>query len=130
MLILFYNLDIPCVVKLFNNDDPLNTKIVCTTQAASPAATEFIGNRGINLVRDNVNTAFASLGSATPSANAKTIWLDELKYIDTDTTDVTVWMQGFLVVAKDSDYLVSVTTNGAAVVYLSTDSTEANKVSY
>lgn len=81
----------------------------------------------MTLIRDNVNTLFASLNSAVPSVNAQTIWLDELRYIDPNKTDVTVWMSGFLTIARDSDYLISLSTNGAAILYLSTDATEANK---
>ena len=79
------------------------------------------------MLRDNVLTSFASLASSNPSASAQTIWLDELKYVDPNRTDVTVWMDGFLVVARDSEYQLSVSSNGAAILYLSTDSTEANK---
>lgn len=80
------------------------------------------------MVRDNVNTAYASLATANPSANAQTIWLDQLKYVDPNKTDVTVWMTGFLTIARDSDYFISLSTNGAAILYLSTDSTAANQV--
>ena len=80
------------------------------------------------MLRDNVKLSFGSLVSATPSANAQTIWLDELAYIDPNITDVTVWMSGFLTIARDSDYLISLSTNGVATMYLSTDSTEANKI--
>lgn len=124
----FRFLDIPCEVKAFINDDPSNSQIVCTTKAANPTATGFIGNRGVNMIRDNVNTVFSSLVSAVPSGSAQTIWIDELRYVDPNKTDVTVWMSGFLSIARDSDYLISLTTNGVAVLYLSTDSTEANKV--
>jgi hypothetical protein len=79
-------------------------------------------------LKENIFTSFASLTSATPSANAEKIWLDEFKYDEQNSTSVTIWMSGFIVIARTSPYLFSVNSNGVAVLYVSTDSTEANKV--
>ena len=61
-----------------------------------------------------------------PSVNAQSLWLDAAS--DNNTVDVTIWFNGFLTIAKSSDYLFSVKTNGGAKLYVSTDSTSANKV--
>ena len=68
------------------------------------------------------------MDSALPSVNAQTIWLDAASYQDNNIVDVTVWLKGFLIIAKTSDYLFSLKTNGDAKLYLSTDATKANRV--
>ena len=81
----------------FDDSDQLNTKIICQTSTAPAAAAEYSGNRGITIIRDNVNTAFASLGSVTPSASAQYDWLDAASFVDSQAVDVTVWLKGFLI---------------------------------
>ena len=49
----------------FDGTDKLNTKILCETNSPQSAKSEYVGNRGVNLIRDNVFTSFASLGSGT-----------------------------------------------------------------
>jgi hypothetical protein len=117
-----------CDVVDFNNTNELNSIIVCETRSSQLTRVDYVGNRGINLVRDNVYTSFASLDSSVPSSSAKTIWLDVASYQDNQTVDVTIWLNGFLAISKSSDYLFSIKTNGAAKLYLSSDESSVNKV--
>ena len=55
-------------------------------------------------------------------------WLDVASYHYPNSSDVTVWLAGYLAPSVSSDYLFSVATNGYAKFYVSTDSTSANKV--
>lgn len=101
---------------------------MCQTETPAPVAVEYSGNRGITLIRDNVYTPFASLQTATPSANAQYDWLDVASFADNQSVDVTVWLKGFLLPMKSSDYKFSIKANGPTILYLSTDATSANKV--
>ena len=112
----------------FDDSDQLNTKIVCQTSTPPAVASEYSGNRGITLIRDNAYTAFGSLATVTPSVNAKYDWLDAASFVDNQAVDVTVWLKGFLLPAKSSDYLFSVTANGPTKLFLSTNAAAANKV--
>ena len=78
------------------------------------------------MARDNVFTS--NLVGAVPSPNAVYSQLTDARYIDNQTSDVTVWIRGFILPAKDSRYEFSITTNGPAVLYLSTDASSTNKV--
>ncbi len=68
---IFEFLGSPCSVTSFDDTDKLKTKIVCQTNAAQSTKSEYIGNRGVNLIRDNVLTSFASLGSSKKSLEIK-----------------------------------------------------------
>lgn len=105
-----------------------NTTFVCTNVAQPTSATEYYGNRGINLIRDNVYTALAGLAAATPSANAQTNVLSQASYTDTQLSNVTVWLKGFFNPKISSNYEFSLVTNGEAQLFVSTDATSANKV--
>lgn len=112
----------------FDGTDLLNSKLFCQMPASQTTKNEYIGNRGINLIRDNKYTTYSSLSSAIPSTNAISSWLDEARFNDNQTVDVTIWLNGFFTPLKTSIYLFSILTNGPALLYLSNDTTSANKV--
>lgn len=105
------------------------TTLVCQTpNAPSSASTEYYGNRGVNIIRDNVYTSFNSLAAAIPSSQASQSVYRDTNFTDTQSVDVTIWMKGFISSQKDSLYEFSIVTNGEAALYISTDATSANKV--
>jgi hypothetical protein len=112
----------------FDKTNQLSSVITCQTSSSQAAKTDYYGNRGINLQIENIFTSFTSLNSAVPSGNAQSSWLDIASYQYPNSTDVTVWLTGFLAPSSTSEYLFSLTTNGNAKLFLSTDGTSANKV--
>lgn len=107
--------------------DP-STRLTCQVPTPDASLPDYSGNRGVNLITDNVYTSLASLKSALPSASAVSSQIDKAYFTTNATTDVTIWMKGFLVLGKTSLYELEVKTNGEAVLLLSTDSTSAKKV--
>ena len=99
-----------------------------TPPKPSSLKSEYPGGRGINLITENVHTVFASLSSAVPSQNAIVSYIDQLSYKYAVSQSVTVWFRGFFTPGKDSNYQFELVTNGDALLFLSTDSTSANKV--
>lgn len=95
--------------------------------AAKPGSvgSEFMGGLGVTLIQDNVYTS--SLDGAQPSANAVYSQINDAQFSTNQTTDITVWLKGYIYISKTSKYDFSITTNGAAVLYLSTDASSANK---
>ena len=83
---------------------------------------------GITLIRDNVTTSFANLTKAIPSSNAQTSIINQASYQDTLTTSVTIWLKGFIYPKKNSIYEFTIVTNGVAALFISNDSSSANKV--
>ena len=106
------------------------TKLVCQSPSNSTnSANEYYGNRGIKLIRDNVFTSYANMAVATPSGSAVNSVIQNATYTDTQSVDVTIWLKGYFSPQIDSSYEFDLNTNGdAAMIYLSTDSTSANKV--
>ena len=110
-----------------NND--YDSKLICQTASKpSSIANEYSGGMGVTVIRDNVYTSSANLASAVPSANAVYSYLNDAQFVYNQTTDVTVWLKGFILPSKTSSYEFSITTNGTASLFISTDSTSANKV--
>ena len=108
--------------------DSPNTRL--TVEAPSPAAvaSDYYGNRGINLITDSVFTPLASLQTAAPSANAISTQIDRVFFNTSTQSDITAWMKGFFLPGKSSLYEFEIVTNGEAILMLSTDSTSAKKV--
>ena len=106
--------------------DP-NTRLTCEVPTPATTASDYYGNRGINLITDPVFTAFAGLQTATPSANSASSTTDRVFYQTNITSPITIWLKGYLKLAKASQYDFEVKTNGDAVVLLSNDSTSAQK---
>ena len=103
-----------CDVVSYDGSDMQNTVLVCRTRAQPNSHKDvFYGNRGLNLFRVNVSTP--GLGSSPPPSDAEYMWLDEMNYVDTGNSDVTIWMMGFLVPAVTSDYTFSLTMNSGTV---------------
>jgi hypothetical protein len=69
------------------------------------------------------------MATATPSGSAVNSVIQNATYTDTQSVDVTIWLKGYFSPQIDSSYEFVLNTNGdAAMIYLSTDSTSANKV--
>ena len=88
--------------------------------------TEYIGNRGITVITDQVYSS--NLQSATPSNNATYSEINMASYQTTSTGTYTVWLKGFLAPGKTSRYEFEIVSNGNAILFISTDSASANKV--
>jgi hypothetical protein len=106
------------------------TTLVCKSPPISTNnVNEYYGNRGLNLIRDDVFTSLANLVSATPSAGSIKSVIQNTTYNDTHSVDVTIWLEGYFSPQINSLYEFDLNTNGdAAILYISTDSTSANKV--
>lgn len=117
----------PCDVINFDMSNLPQTTLVCNNLPKKQTKTEYYGNRGITMTRDNIYTPFASMATSSPSSNAQTRIIDQASYTDTKSVDVTIWLIGFFNPKKDSTYEFTLNTNSDAQVYLSTDSTSANK---
>ena len=118
----------PCIVTNFDNINQLSSVITCQTSSSQTATTDYYGNRGINPQVDKNFTSFAALSSAVPSGNAQSSWLDVATYQYPNSTDVTVWITGYLPSSSTSQYFFSLKTNVHAKFFISTDATPANKV--
>lgn len=117
----------PCNIVNFYMTNMPDTSFACKNlPQANTAQTEFFGNRGINLIVDNVYTPYSNLATASPSPNAVSNVTNQVAF--SATGPVTVWLKGFISPQKDSNYQFILQTNGAAVLYLSTDATSVNKV--
>ena len=111
------------------NSSSATSSIVCQVPAVPSASSqEYIGNRGISLIVDSgIATSSASLASAQPSSSAQYSEIYAASYTASTSGAQTVWLKGFLAPGKTSRYKLSLVTNGVAELYLSTDSTSANK---
>ena len=118
----------PCYVINFNNTDNQNTALTCQTQSSQASSSDYYGNRGIQVAISNSFTPYALLNTSNPPTNAQVNWLDSASYQYTGKSNVTIWLTGYLAPSVSSDYLFSITTNGFAQFYLSTDSTSSQKV--
>jgi hypothetical protein len=112
------------------NSSSATSSIVCQVPAVpSTSSQEYIGNRGITLIVDSgISISSASLATAQPSSSAQYSEIYAASYTASTSGAQTVWLKGFLAPGKTSRYKLSLVTNGAAELYLSTDSTAANKV--
>ena len=108
------------------------TQFVCKNKPQSPqnqASNEYYGNRGINLIVDSVYTDYANLASAIPSGNATTRIINQAAYMGLPTAaGETIWLKGYINPKKESNYEISLATNGVAQLYVSTDASSTNKV--
>ena len=89
---------------------------------------EYCGNRGLTLLVDNGYNSLTNLNKITPSANAVHSEINKASFKSNSSSQATVWLKGFLNPGKTSLYEFEVKTNGEAILYLSSDSTSANKV--
>ena len=121
--------DQSCPIISFNsNSNSSISTIVCQVPSTGPAKPEYVGNRGITLIEDGgLYTSSANLSTAQPSSNAQYSELTMASYTASSSGARTIWLKGFLAPGKTSQYKLSLVTNGAAELYLSTDSTSANK---
>lgn len=106
-----------------------DTQFTCEFKSQqNPSSNEYYGNRGINFIRDDVYTLFANLASVTPSANARYNITNQMFFNENRPFDSTVWFRGYFKPKISSNYLFSINTNGSAILFVSTDSSSANKV--
>ena len=122
----------PCPVISFTsfNSNNSTSSIVCQVPVAPGSSSqEYSGNRGITLIVDNgVSTSSANLATVQPTSNAQSSQINMASYTSSTSGAQTIWLKGFLAPGKKSSYKLSLVTNGAAELYLSTDSTSVNKV--
>lgn len=118
----------PCSLVDFNMKNLPNTTFTCLNSPQPQSKTDYYGNRGINLIRENVYTALGSFATATPGVSAEKSIIYKTDYSDTQLVDVTVWLKGYFSPRIDSAYEFSLITNGEAKLYISTDESAANKV--
>ncbi len=117
----------PCNVIDFDMSDLNATRIVCETPAEVVASADNYGNRGITLIKETVATNAENLATAVPSNNAEVSILDKATFTDTGSAHITVWLKGFIYPRVNSTYQFSVVTNGVANLFISSDSSSANK---
>lgn len=118
----------PCNVVEFNTTSFQETRIVCETSPKVSVTTTNYGNRGLNLIKDNVAVSFNDLEHAVPSASASSGVVYKASLIEKGNSDQTIWMKGFLYPRKNSSYEFSIATNGFAKLFISTDDKPGNKV--
>lgn len=118
-----------CQLLSFEKLTSPNTRLTCQAPTPDQNSHEFSGNRGITLIKDNTYIPFEKLQNATPSALAVVSQLASTSY-QSSTRNVTIWMKGYLVPGKTSEYRFELVTNGNAVLFISNDTTSANKVGY
>ena len=108
------------------SSDP-TASIVCQVPSNNNTVfTEYVGNRGITLIIDNVYSA--NLQNVVPSNTAAYSEINMISYQATRTGNYTIWLKGFLAPGKTSRYEFEVVSNGNAILFISTDSSSANKV--
>ena len=124
-----------CDVIDYQLNNGYDSTLVCLTapKPTTSSQTEYYGGLGVTLIRDNFYST--DLTNAVPSENAIYSQLVDAQYDQykdnyTTNTGVTVWLKGFFKPGKTTNYLFSITSSSSAILYLSTDETEANKVCY
>ncbi|CAF0710276.1 unnamed protein product [Brachionus calyciflorus] len=117
-----------CEVVSYEPNNRIDSKLVCKTSAQPARSNEYPGGRGITLIRDNILTSDANLQTATPSVNSVISELRNASFIDNQTVDVTVWLKGFFVPQKSSNYEFNFQTNAPGILFLSVDQTSLNKL--
>jgi hypothetical protein len=121
----------PCQIIEFNMANLPSTQLKClNTPEINPILNEYYGNRGINLIIDNVFTPFIGLATAIPSGTAQTTINNRAAFFSNQTNNLTVWMIGYFNPKITSIYEFNIVTNGNAILLISNDSTSANKVRY
>ncbi|CAF1300760.1 unnamed protein product, partial [Adineta ricciae] len=96
-----------------------------------PNQNQYQGGRGLQLFRDTIAYSQSTLSSNSPpvpSSSAIQMWIDDASYTSTNSSDETVWIEGFIRPSKTATFTFSLSTNGNAVLFLSTDASPSNKV--
>lgn len=112
-----------CKVKGFNQDDYLKTRITCET-AIYHNSTEYFGNRGITLYQSDTFTN--DLVNTVRPINEEAQIIDEFSYSRTSVG--TVFLTGFLVPGKSSNYTLSIVSDANAALFISSDGNSSNKI--
>ena len=107
-----------------------NTVFTCQNlaQQSSINQGEYYGNRGINLIKDYIFTPLNNLVTAQPSLNAIKSVINKAAYNTNETSDLTIWLEGYLNPKTSSIYKFNLSTNGVAQLYISNDTNSLNKV--
>lgn len=124
----FKTLETPCSLTEFYPNDRVNTKLRCQSAPKPTISTEYYGGRGVTIFTENVLTSFSNLEQQSPSPNANKSQLSEASYQNNQTTDITVWLKGFLNPQRNSSYEFSLQTNGNAKLFISPGKSSAGKV--
>lgn len=104
--------------------DP-SASIVCQMPSnENTIFSEYIGNRGVTLIVDAVYSS--NLTAAIPSSSANYSEINMASYQIAGT--YTIWLKGFLAPKKTSQYEFEIVSTGNSVLYISSDSSSANKV--
>jgi hypothetical protein len=121
----------PCTLISFEPNDRINTAFTCQT-AAKPMQikSEYHGGRGISGFSENLLTSFSNLGtfSQSLSLNTKRFKLNEAKYEQNTTGDLTLWLRGYLSPQRSSNYELSLNSNVDAKLFISLSQLSADKV--
>jgi len=120
----------PCRVVSFDRTDIHKSQIMCETPAeVKKNATEgFSGNRGVTLITEMFATEFNKLETAVVTNQATYQNLDSINFEDSQETNKTIWIKGFLTPAKNSTYNFWLTTSGVAKMFLSTSESPGDKL--
>lgn len=110
------------------NFETINDKtvITCRTQSTRViSASDYVGNRGMNVVTIKNYTDYSNLDLAVQPINSTPEWIDSANY-ESSYAPITVWMTGYFAPLISSEYQFSLNVLGK--LYLSNDSSSANKV--
>lgn len=111
----------------YDGKDKLYTKLVCKTSSQPNVLADQIGGRGITLVQENLFTDLPSLQSSTPTDSASISVLDKASFTDSGNSDITIWLKGYFVPAKTSNYKFDLKSNSHAILFVSDDQTSQAK---
>lgn len=112
----------------FDGQDRLSSTLVCkTSPKPNTQPVDYLGGRGITLIRENLFTQPNNLKTIVPNSNSPLVYLDQARFTDFGNSDVTVWLKGYLSPAKSSNYKFEIKSNSHTVFYISDDQTSQNK---
>ena len=106
----------------------MNTKIVCESGPVLPnVGNDNFGNRGIDLITENGYTTFGELTNKNITNSATFQKLQEARLLDTEKSNKTIWMKGYLYPRRTGKYVFQMNCNGNAKFFLSPDTSAVNK---
>lgn len=111
-----------CQITGFNMDNQDRSRIECLTKPFEQIPTDnYYGNRGITIFTSNTYSADLSLARPDDHKEIR----DQFSY--PSGSHKTVWLVGYLIPGKSSQYQFSLSSNGDAKLYLSSDANPNNK---
>ncbi|CAF0756351.1 unnamed protein product [Brachionus calyciflorus] len=115
-----------CQVVSYEKNNGNDSKLVCLTSNKPVDSTDHIGGRGITLIRQNTLTTEANIETAQPLASATITVLDKASYTS-PSGDVTIWLRGYFIPSKTSNYKFEITGNSYGALFISNDETSQSK---